>query len=143
MMATGDYHSTALAVARDVGMVVPGGQVFIIQKGSVAKPARLGSLTSAMRSDKPGQQGHSVGGFWRSVSFAEQERQYSGSEHQGLLCQAAGGRIAPVDALHALKAIAEVRLAVSRCYQKEKKRKIYAGRRGLWRPWIDQWRPGP
>ena len=84
MMATGDYHSTALAVARDVGMIAPGGQVFIIQKGTEAKPARLGFLTSAMRSDKPGQQGHSVGGFRRSVSFAEQG-QYSGSEHQGQL----------------------------------------------------------
>ena len=118
MMATGDYHSTALAVARDVGMVVPGGQVFIIQKGNEAKPAGIaGKPASAIRSGNPRQHSHSVGGFRRSVSFAEQERQYSGSEHQGLLFQAAGGRSAQVDALHALKAIAEVRLAVSRCYQ--------------------------
>ena len=33
-MATGDYHHTALAVARGVGMIPPQGQVVIIQKDS-------------------------------------------------------------------------------------------------------------
>ena len=36
-MATGDYHHTALAVARGVGMIPPKGQVVIIQKD--AKPS--------------------------------------------------------------------------------------------------------
>ena len=39
LMATGDYHTTALSVARGVGMIPPQGQVIIIQKEQDATPA--------------------------------------------------------------------------------------------------------
>lgn len=42
-MATGDYHTTALSVARGVGMVPPQGQVIIIQKEQDATPANTSS----------------------------------------------------------------------------------------------------
>ena len=40
-MATGDYHHTALAVARGVGMVPPHSQVIIIQAGQETQPSSL------------------------------------------------------------------------------------------------------
>lgn len=39
LMATGDYHYTALAVARGVGMVPPHSQVIIIQTGPETQPS--------------------------------------------------------------------------------------------------------
>ena len=47
MMITGDYHHTAIAVARDVGMVRPQGQVVVIE--TAAQP-RLRSENSVMSS---------------------------------------------------------------------------------------------
>lgn len=46
-MITGDYHHTAIAVARDVGMVKPGGQVVIID---TATQQQLRSESSVLRS---------------------------------------------------------------------------------------------
>lgn len=46
-MATGDYHYTALAVARGVGMIPRQGKVIIIQKEVEARPADQNILTQA------------------------------------------------------------------------------------------------
>ena len=46
LMATGDYHHTALAVARGSGMIPPKGQVVIIQKA--AKPTVVGPATKEL-----------------------------------------------------------------------------------------------
>lgn len=50
-MATGDYHTTALSVARGVGMVPPQGQLIVIQKEQDAKPAYQSSGLKATDKD--------------------------------------------------------------------------------------------
>ena len=46
-MATGDYHATALAVGRVVGMVPPNSQVIIIQSEKETRPSSLPQAVSA------------------------------------------------------------------------------------------------
>lgn len=64
MMITGDYHYTAIAVARDVGMVKPGGQVLIIETNG------LSLLRSAMQSPLSAANTMAESKFTPHVSFA-------------------------------------------------------------------------
>ena len=63
MMVTGDYHHTAIAVARGVGMVPQGGQLVIIQAKSEKQvlprmlsrvPPALGAFSAPARPYRPG-----------------------------------------------------------------------------------------
>lgn len=55
MMVTGDYHHTALAVARGVGMVPTDSRLVIVQSQSEFRPSPKGlaSMPSALKSPKP------------------------------------------------------------------------------------------
>ena len=64
MMITGDYHYTAIAVARDVGMVKPGGQVLIVETNG------LSLLRSAMQSPLSAANTMAESKFTPHVSFA-------------------------------------------------------------------------
>ena len=72
MMVTGDYHHTAIAVARGVGMVPPGGQVIIIQ----AKPEEQAMSRTASILPSALKSAHSVATtprpLRRGVSFAQE-----------------------------------------------------------------------
>ena len=71
MMVTGDYHHTALAVARGVGMISVDKRVVIIQSKTefinrpVSKP--LTQMPSALKSPRPAS--HTLHGPRRAVSF--------------------------------------------------------------------------
>ena len=52
LMCTGDFHGTALAVARGVGMIPPQGRVIIIQKEVETRPASARATTSFEAEDK-------------------------------------------------------------------------------------------
>ena len=70
-MVTGDFHHTAIAVARGVGMVRPGGQVVIIQAKSERQPLSNAptQFPSALKSAKSLTAGSRT--VRRGVSFAQ------------------------------------------------------------------------
>ena len=70
-MVTGDFHHTAIAVARGVGMIRFGGQVVIIQAKSERQPLPKApaQLPSALKSAKSLTAGSST--VRRGVSFAQ------------------------------------------------------------------------
>lgn len=117
-MATGDYHHTALAVARGVGMVAPQGQVIIVQHKSEARPAGHSGKPSSLRSSRPQQNNllpPTSEKFWHehaqathSVAFADQLTTSSNNEHQGLLFHIDNSDAMQDDAQQALRAIAQV-----------------------------------
>lgn len=109
-MATGDYHLTALAVARGVGMVPSQKQVIIIQTEAETRPAAIASKASALKaaqSPKSPQTGKAAR-LSRAVSFAEDLVRSKEREHQGLVFHVDNASVAQDDALQALAAIAQV-----------------------------------
>ena len=120
-MATGDYHHTALAVARGVGMIPPQGQVIIIHKASETHGLRLANSQSG-RSGQDFLSGMKqltpflapAGLLQRpahAVSFAVEpqiEAESSESARQGLVFQTDNGSPAEDDALQALTLMAQV-----------------------------------
>lgn len=103
LMATGDYHHTALAVARAVGMVSAQGQVVIIQKDTKmpsfrAKPSVLKAEGAADRVS------HRVL-HARSLTPSSSS---NSSNFQGLLFHMDTGSPTQHDALELLTAAAEV-----------------------------------
>lgn len=104
LMATGDYHHTALAVARGVGMVPPQGQVIIIQNAAEVRVAHLYRKHSAIRSAAPTPRGRPA----RQISFAPDMVETRESEYQGLVFRVDNGNAVQDDALEALTAIAQV-----------------------------------
>lgn len=106
-MSTGDYHHTALAVARGVGMVPPQGQVIIIQTELETRSSAPSSRSPAAKaSEKPPHR--LARHLSRSVSFAEHLVVSREREHQGLIFHVDNGNAAHDDALQALAAIAQV-----------------------------------
>ena len=111
-MVTGDYHHTALAVAREAGMTPPQGQVIIIHKAFEtpslpAAPSRPLDSATWMRSPQQ-----------PASPFALEPRVFAGrqvSVHQGLVFQMQDSIAAQDDALQALTLIAQVK--VSQCWQ--------------------------
>ena len=115
-MATGDYHLTALAVARGVGMVPPQKQVIVIQTEAETRPAAIASKASTLKAtDKSPQTGRAAKRISRAVSFAENLVKSKEREHQGLVFHVDNGSVAQDDALQALTAIAEVSSLPSVC----------------------------
>ena len=129
-MATGDYHHTALAVARGVGMVPPEGQVVIIQKALGASQLELAesqsrpSMAVARAVNGPADTARHTRRLPSSVSFArhpgaqaqaqaQSQAEPLESAHQGLLFEADRSSAAQSDALQALTAIAQVLLRSS------------------------------
>ena len=109
LMSTGDYHHTALAVARGVGMVPPQGQGIIIQARSEMSVAVGGSRASALKPDKPAQQSSPAVPTTRSVAFADQLcTSGCSTEDEGLVFQADEGGATQADPVHTLTAIAQV-----------------------------------
>lgn len=106
-MATGDYHHTALAAARGVGMVPPQGQVVIIQAKSEMK-RELTRRPSAIKRDEHDALSHAAGHAMRSVAFADPLAASGNSEHQGLVFHVENGNAQQDDASQALAAIAQV-----------------------------------
>ena len=120
-MATGDYHHTALAVARGVGMIPPQGHVIIVYAASETQD--LGLADSKSRRSKqdllsdmrplntslvpagPLQQ------TAHAVSFADEPQLQAESQecaHQGLVFQTDNGSPAADSAPQALTIIAQV-----------------------------------
>lgn len=60
-MATGDYHHTALAVARGVGMIPAQGKVIIVQKQVEARPADPVTDLEGLTATSPSQTLHQTG----------------------------------------------------------------------------------
>lgn len=108
-MASGDYHHTALAVARGVGMIPAQGRIIIIQTEAETRPATSGNKASALKSaDKSLQASRPARQMSRAVSFAEDLVKSKESEHQGLVFHMDNGIAAQDDALDAIAAIAQV-----------------------------------
>ena len=115
-MATGDYHHTALAVARSVGMVPPQGRVVIIHKALGASQLKLAesqsrlSLASARAVNRPPGSSSSVSFAQHPVAQAKalSEAEPVESAHQGLLFEAGSTSAGQHDALQALTSIAQV-----------------------------------
>ena len=108
-MASGDYHHTALAVARGVGMIAPQGPVIIIQTEAETRPATFGNKASARKAaDKSLQASRPAGQISRAVSFAADLVKSKEREHQGLIFHMDNGSAAQDDALDAIAAIAQV-----------------------------------
>ena len=108
LMASGDFHGTALAVARGVGMTPPQGRVIIIQKDTETRSPGVDKGRSAMKSDRHTLESHHARQFSRTVSFAEEEPQNSNCQYKGLVFHQDNGIAAEDDALQALTAIAQV-----------------------------------
>ena len=106
-MATGDYHHTALAVARDVGMIPPEGKrVIIIQKTSEAQDLPgLESLGTSVAPAGPLQPSASA---VSAASEPQVQAETFDSAHQGLVFHTDDGSIAEHDALQALSLLAQV-----------------------------------
>lgn len=105
-MATGDYHLTALAVARGVGMVPPQKQVIVIQAEAETRPAAFASKASALKAAQSPKSptGKAARQMSRAVSFAEDLVRSKEREHQGLVFHVDNGSVAS----QALIAIAQV-----------------------------------
>ena len=76
-MVTGDYHHTALAVARGVGMLPLDERVVIIQSRTELMPTNRcsGQLTSALKAPKsPRPSTHTLSGHHKGVSFPVQQQ---------------------------------------------------------------------
>lgn len=101
LMATGDYHHTALAVARGTGMIPPQGQVVIIQKQFETNRAMAASTPSALRAGAPRRAP-------KAVAFPHDLCQTSDRAHQGLLFELDSGASTQADALQLLTAVAQV-----------------------------------
>ena len=128
-MATGDYHHTALAVARGVGMVPLEGQIIIIQKTSEAqdlrvadsqdRPCRQDLLAGTQLLDTSSAPAGPLQRTASAVSFAPEPRaqaESSDSAHQGLVFQTDNGSSAEEDGLQALSLIAQVCFKSHKCF---------------------------
>ena len=120
-MATGDYHHTALAVARGVGMVPSEAQVIIIQKASEAQDLRVADsqdrqyqqdlLAGTQSLDTSSAPAGQLQLTASAVCFAPEPRAQAESSdcaHQGLVFQTDNGSSAEEDGLQALSVIAQV-----------------------------------
>ena len=107
-MASGDFHGTALAVARGVGMIPQHGRVIIIQKETETRSPGADKGCSAMKSDRHTLESHHTRQFSRTVSFAEEEPHNGNCQYKGLVFHQDNGIAAEDNALQALTAIAQV-----------------------------------
>ena len=73
MMVTGDYHYTAIAVARGTGMIPPGGQLVIIQSASEASAATA-QPRATQKAPKPATTHALTSNHSPHVAFADLER---------------------------------------------------------------------
>ena len=106
-MATGDYHFTAIAVARGVGMVPPQAQVIIIQTSSDIRAAGSSSTAPALAPDTLEHDRPGGSQMVRLLSAADQLCTSISSERLGLTFRVDNGE-ADLDAMQALTAIAQV-----------------------------------
>lgn len=114
LMATGDYHQTALAVARGVGMIPPQGQVAIIQTESETRSPSSATKQSVLKMPDKSPAHHDASSrIARSVSFAADLCNSQEREYKGLVFQMEGGSSAQHDAMQLLTAAAQVRFACS------------------------------
>ena len=109
-MATGDYHHTALAVARAAGMIPAQASVVIIQKESETRVPGSRSKESALRApNQPLLQTGASRQLLKAVSFSADLCSSQDGDHQGLTFQNMDlGSPARRDALHLLTAAAQV-----------------------------------
>ncbi len=111
MMVTGDYHHTAIAVARGSGMIPNDHRVLMIQSQAEFRPSARnpGFKTSALKAPRPAS--HTSPSPKRTVSF-----HISKGSEQGRTCEGLrflldnGDAFEDGDALRALTSIAQVRL---------------------------------
>ena len=114
LIVTGDYHHTALAVGRGVGMIPPQARVVIINTASEStRHTRRSSggqtKPSALKApDKGPPQAEGPGRMLRAVSFAADLCKTKEREHQGLLFHLDNANPADDDARQALVDIAAV-----------------------------------
>lgn len=112
-MVTGDYHHTALAVARGVGMISMEARVVIIQSKTefTSRPVSKGvtQMPSALKSPRPAS--HTLHGSRRAVSFRFQQEPEVEQPNDGQLRFQLdnGDAFENGDALRAFTSIAQVR----------------------------------
>ena len=115
-MVTGDYHHTAIAVARGSGMIPGDSRVVIIQCQAEFKPASRGpSIPSALKGPRPASLTPAISR--RAVSFHIGHGDERGCTGLRFLLDN-GDAFEDGDALRALTSIAQVTTHAMLCYVK-------------------------